>query len=50
MVTKKRIFENKKFLIVFLIIENTYKVSPKNSFNDVFFNELDEAMFYVNNN
>jgi len=49
-VTKKRIFENNSFLITFLIIENTYQVAPKNSYNYVYFDDLQEAMNYINNN
>jgi hypothetical protein len=48
-VTKKRIFENEKFIITFLILECKYKVSPKNSYNDVYFDELIAAMNYIDN-
>jgi uncharacterized protein YdhG (YjbR/CyaY superfamily) len=46
-VTKKRIFENNSFLITFLITENKYKISPKNSFNDIYFDDLQDAMNYI---
>jgi hypothetical protein len=47
-VTKKRVFENNAFLITFLILQNTFQVSPKSSYNDVYFDNLDQAMEYIN--
>jgi hypothetical protein len=45
--TKKRIYENNHYVITLLINTGAYKVSPKDSFNDSYFNTLDEAAKYI---
>jgi len=45
--TKKRIYENKHYVITLVIDTGAYKVSPKDSYNDSYFTTLDEAAKYI---